>query len=90
MTQFRKIVLVLGKINTMMAVLALYFASHKKMHLLFGIALAISLAYRFDDNDRAIIPHLQNTIQSDSLASYKSTFRKEVKVGNHEFVFFVK
>lgn len=71
-------------------VLALYFVSHKKMHLLFGSALAISLACCFANNGRTIIPGLENIILNDSVASVKSTFRKEVKVGNHEFVFFVK
>jgi hypothetical protein len=71
-----------------MSALMRYSVSHKKMHLLFGTALAISLVYCFDNNDRTIIPGLQKAVHRDSLAT--STFRKEVKVGNHEFVIFLK
>ena len=88
MKRYRKIVLALGKINAAMSALMRYSVSHKKMHLLFGVALAISLVYCFDNNGKTIIPGLQNAIHSDSVAS--GTFRKEVKVGNHEFVIFLK
>lgn len=84
----RKIALVLGKINAMISMIALYFANHKKMHLLFGTALAISLACRFNNNDHTIIPRLQNAVPGDSVTS--GSFRKEVKLGNHEFIIFVK
>ena len=90
MKRSRKIVLVLGKINAVMSALMLYPVSHKKIHLLFGTALAISLVFFFANNDRTIIKSLQNVIPSDSVASGKSSFRREVKVGNHEFVIFVK
>lgn len=56
----RKIVLMASKINTMMSMLVLYFANHKKMHLIFGTALAITLACCFDNNGRKIIPQLKN------------------------------
>jgi len=88
MKQSRKIGLVLGKINAAMAELMIYSMSHKKMHLLFGTVLAISIICCFDNNRRTIIPTLQNAIHSDSVAS--GTFRKEVRVGNHEFVIFLK
>jgi len=90
MKRSRKIVLVLSKINAAMTALMRYSVSHKKMHLLFGTALAISLLFVFDNNDRTIFKSLKNVIASDSVASDKSTFRREVKVGNHEFVIFVK
>ena len=90
MKRSRKIVLVLGKINAAMAALIRYSVSHKNIHLLFGTALAISLIFFFVHNDQATITNLQNTIHSDSFTSDKNTFRKEVKVGNHEFVIFVK
>ena len=84
----RKIAVMTTRINATMSALAVYFAGHKKMHLLFGTALAISLACCLDNNGRTIIPSLQNAIPTDSLAS--NTFKTEVKVGNHEFVIFVK
>ena len=90
MKRSRKIVLVLSKINAVMAALTRCSLGHKRMHLLFGTALAISLIFFFDNNDRTIIKSLKNVIASDSVASHKSTFRREVKVGTHEFVIFVK
>jgi hypothetical protein len=90
MKRSRKIVLEPGKINAAVSAFMLDFLSHKKMHLLFGTALAISLLCFFYDSDQTIITTLQNTIHSDSAASDKSSFRKEVKVGNYEFVIFVK
>ena len=88
MKQRRKIVLVLGKMNAVITVLIRWAGNHKKIHLLFGTALAISLVCCFE-NTETTIPSLRNTIHSDS-TSNKSAFRKEVKVGNHEFVIFVK
>jgi len=86
----KKNVLPLGKIKAAMSVLMRYAASAKQMQLLFGTALAISLVCGFQNNERRIIHDLQNAIHSDSVASPKNTFKKEVKLGSHEFVIVVK
>jgi hypothetical protein len=89
MKRSRKNILGLNKINAAMSALMLYSVNHKKMHLLFGTALAISLVCCFD-NTETIFPIVRNAIQSDSVTSHKNAFRREVKMGNHEFVIFVK
>jgi hypothetical protein len=89
MKRSRKIALALGKINTATFVSMRNVVSHKKMHLLFGIALAISLICWFDGTE-TIFPIVRNTTQSDSVTSHKNAFLKKVKMGNHEFVIFLK